>query len=135
MSHTFGSADVLPQSLVCSWEEWGTDAAWVQVAGELDLATAPALEQALRGAELRARLVALDLRELTFMDSGGAHVIVHAGIRAQHAGRRLVVLRGPAQVDRFLELSGASEVLEIVDVTGGEPAVQVLRQLNTADPS
>ena len=56
---------------VCSTSEAGLEAAWVHVAGALDIATAPQLEQALAGAQTRARLVVLDLRELTFMDAAG----------------------------------------------------------------
>jgi anti-anti-sigma factor len=101
----------------------------VHVAGELDVATAPALEQTLRRAELRARLVALDLRELTFMDSCGVHVIVYASIRAWRAGRRLVLVRGSAPVDRVFTLTKTSELVEVVDLEPCEPAVQVLLRL------
>jgi anti-anti-sigma factor len=42
------------------------------------------LERVLRrAAELRAQLVLLDLRDLTFMDSFGLHVIAGASDRAQ----------------------------------------------------
>jgi anti-anti-sigma factor len=82
----------------------------------LDLATAPSLEQTLRRAERRARLVVLDLRELTFMDSAGVHVIVNASVRARQARRRLVLVRGPSQVDRVITLAGAADVLEIGDL-------------------
>ncbi len=50
-------------------------AAWVEVAGELDLVGAPRLTGALRNALHDARLVLLDLSELTFMDSAGVHAI------------------------------------------------------------
>ena len=40
----------------------------------------------------QARLVVLDLRELTFIDSSGVHAIVSAGIRARKGGRRLVLV-------------------------------------------
>jgi anti-anti-sigma factor len=122
-------SDVPLLALVRSWRECGGEVAWVQPVGELDIGTAPALEQALRGAELRARLVMLDLRELTFLDSCGVHVIVYASIRARRAGRRLVLVRGCSQVERVLALTGASEVLESVDLAPGDPAVQALLQL------
>jgi anti-anti-sigma factor len=120
--------DIPQQALVRSWKDCGSDVAWVQVAGELDIATAPAFEQTLRDAELRARLVVVDLRELTFTDSCGLHVISRASIRAQRAGRRLVLVRGPSQTDRLFALA-TSDVLEIVDLDPGEPVVQVLLQL------
>jgi anti-sigma B factor antagonist len=124
-----GRSDSLPGMFVCTLSEGGLGAARVHVAGELDIATAPMLERTLRSAELRARLVVLDLRELTFVDSCGVRVIVYASLRARRAGRRLVLVRGPAQVQRLLELSGALEAVEIVDLAPGEPTVQVLLQL------
>jgi anti-anti-sigma regulatory factor len=48
----------------------------------LDLAAVPQLVRTLRQAQLKARLVVLDLRELQLMDSSGVHVIVNASIRA-----------------------------------------------------
>jgi anti-sigma B factor antagonist len=104
----------------------------VQVVGELDIVTAPALEQTLRDAELRARLVVLDLRELTFTDSSGVHVITNASVRADRAGRRLVLVRGPAQADRKLTLT-TSNHLEIVDLDPGEPVAHALSQLAQQD--
>jgi anti-anti-sigma factor len=117
----------------CTLRESGLDAAWVRAAGELDIAAAPQLEQTLREAEARARGVVLDLRELTFMDSSGVHVIVDASTRARAAGNRLVVVRGPSQVDRLLGLSKAADVLEIVDLDPAQPPVQALVELAQRD--
>jgi anti-sigma B factor antagonist len=108
-----GSTDALPPAFVCSRTEDGLDAAWVRVAGELDLATVPQLERSLQEPQLQARLVVLDLRKLAFMDSAGVHAIVNASIRARHVGGRLVLLRGPANVDRVFRLAGSSDDLEI----------------------
>ena len=58
-----------PPPFVCSWRVGGSDAAWVRVAGELDLAASPQLRQRLGEAQCAVRLVVLDLRELTFIDS------------------------------------------------------------------
>lgn len=87
----------------------------VQLSGELDIATAPLLEQTLREAQLDARLVVLDLRKLEFMDSAGVHVIVDAAERARRDDRRLIVLRGPARIDRVFMLTGTDDVVEISD--------------------
>jgi anti-anti-sigma factor len=117
----------------CTLRDSGLDAAWVRAAGELDIATAPQLEQTLRQAEARARRVVLDLRELTFMDSCGLHAIVDASIRARAAGNRLVLVRGPSQVDRLIVLSKAADVLEIVDLDPAQPPVQALVELAPKD--
>jgi anti-sigma B factor antagonist len=125
-------SDLSQQALVRSWKDCGSDVAWVQVVGELDIVTAPTLEQTLRDAELRAQLVVLDLRELTFTDSSGVHVITNAGVRAGRAGRRLVLVRGPAQADRIFKLI-TSDVPEIVDLDPGEPVAHALSQLAQQD--
>jgi hypothetical protein len=56
-----GRADVLPPAFVCSWRDAGLDAAWVHVAGELDVATTPQLERTLAHAprQVARRLVVL----------------------------------------------------------------------------
>jgi anti-sigma B factor antagonist len=123
----------LPSGFVCELRDAGVGTAWVNVAGELDIDTVPRLERILRATALRAQLVVLDLREVTFADSCGVRVMVYAGLRARRAARRLVLLRGPSQIQRLLALTGASDLLEIVDVAPGVPALQVLLQLTHAD--
>jgi anti-anti-sigma factor len=80
---------------VRSATDGGEGAAWVRLAGRLDLAAVPQLVRTLRQAQLKARLVVLDLRELVLMDRTGVHVIVNASIRARRLGGRLVLLRVP----------------------------------------
>jgi anti-sigma B factor antagonist len=109
-----------------SVRDGGLDAAWVRVVGELDIATAPRLAQTLRSAELCARRLVLDLRDVVFMDCCGVQVIVNASIRARQAGGRLVVVRGPSSVDRVFGLTGTAPILEIIDLNAGEPAAQAL---------
>jgi anti-sigma B factor antagonist len=70
----------------------------------VELADAPGIE-----------VLALDLRELVFMDSGGLRVIIVVGRRLAEAGRRLVLVRGPHPVMRVFELTGMMERLEFVD--------------------
>jgi anti-anti-sigma factor len=115
----------LASSFSCTWEEGGSGAAWVRVAGELDLLTSPKLEQTLGEAQRYARLVALDLRELTFIDCAGVHVILDA----QRAECRLVLVRGQAHVDRVLTLTGACEQVEIVDLDPSKAPLRALLDL------
>jgi anti-anti-sigma factor len=123
------SRHALPPAFGCSSSDDGLGAVCVHVRGELDGATTPRLARALREAQLQARLVVLDLRELAFIDSSGVHLIVDASIEARRVGCRLVVLRGPPNVDRALTLSGRSGELERYDVDPVEAPVQVLLQL------
>jgi anti-anti-sigma factor len=107
----------------------GRDSAWIRVAGELDLATSAQLRDALHEAERRARRIVLDLRQLTFMDSSGVHVIVDANNRARRSGGRLVLTRGPDSVDRLFALTGTAAVVDVVELGGFEPPVQALVRL------
>jgi anti-sigma B factor antagonist len=130
-----GRVDVLPAAFRCSWTGGGQDAAWVHLSGELDVATAPQLRRTLRESQLSARLVVLDLRGLAFMDSSGVHAIIDASVRARQAGCRMVVLRGPPNVDRALMLSRGIDDVEIHDLDPREPLLRVLRQLADAEPA
>lgn len=109
--------------------ESGRDVAWVRVTGDLDMATAPQLEKTLRKAQLRARRVVLDLRELTFMDCTGIRAVVAANNHARQAGAQLVLVRGPSQVDRLFTLTGISDAFEIIDLAPVAPPVQALVEL------
>lgn len=86
--------------------------------GELDLATAPELEERVLGAVREAeRTVVLDLRELTFMDSTGVRTIISAHHTAEETGADLRVVRPPrgSSVARVIEISGIDEALGLVD--------------------
>lgn len=75
--------------------------------GELDLASAPQLEEALREVEVETydRLL-LDLSQLMFMDSTGLAVLVGANERADADGRRFALRAPTTQVQRLLALVG-----------------------------
>jgi anti-sigma B factor antagonist len=123
------SANAPPHRFVCSRTSRGPDAAWVRVAGELDMATVPQLVRALSEPRLQPRLVVLDLRELEFIDSCGMHAIVNASRRARRASRRLVLLRGPPNVDRIFTLTGCADELEIDDLDPAGPSLRALPPL------
>ena len=72
--------------------------------GELDLATAPLLRDALAEVDESDGLV-LELDELTFMDSSGCHALTSYLRGAPENGRLVFVDPSPA-VARTLELSG-----------------------------
>jgi anti-anti-sigma regulatory factor len=69
----------------------------LSVSVELDIARAPQPDGAP---------VILDLRELEFMHSSGAHLIAAANSHARQAAGRLVVVRDPAEVERIFALVG-----------------------------
>lgn len=103
-----------PAVFSCSWINRDPDATCVHVVGELDIATTPQLELTLREAQSQARIVVLDLTDLAFIDATGVRAIIDATVRARGDCRRLVVVRGPAHVERLFDLTGAAEHLERV---------------------
>jgi anti-sigma B factor antagonist len=106
---------------VCSWQAVGLSAGWVHVTGELDLASSPQFRHTLREAIRRVRLLMLDLRELSFIDCSGAHVILDVAKEAERDGDQLLIVRGPAQVDRLLTLTAVSERVPIIDLAPADP--------------
>lgn len=76
-------------------------------AGELDLATVTALDQAL--SELVAAgfsCLVLDLSKLRFMDSSGIHLILRYYEALEADDRQFTLIPGPWQVQRVLEITG-----------------------------
>ena len=126
--------EVMAEPFVCRLVDRGCGVTWVHLAGELDIASAPRLERMLVGPELQGPLVVLDLRQLTFMDSFGFHVVAHASMRARCTGSRLVLIRAPRQVKRLLALTGAAETIETVELGDSEPAIQALLHLARTEP-
>jgi anti-anti-sigma factor len=96
-----------------------TGAVHVTLTGELDISTAPRLEEAMRRAEAELPgLLVIDLSQLDFMDSTGLRLLVTADERARAGGRRLVLIRGNDMIQRVLHLTRLDERLEIVPNPG-----------------
>jgi anti-anti-sigma factor len=97
------------------------DAAVVRFEGELDLATAPQAENALRQLEESeqppARIV-LDLRGVRFLDSTGLRVILAADSRARREGRHVQVIAGPEPVHRVFRIALLDRRLEFIEADG-----------------
>jgi anti-anti-sigma factor len=84
------------------------------VRGEIDLATAPALDRELEEATARGpgRLV-VDMSGVTFLDSSGCHVLVRAHRRADGTGVELALAGLNGACRRVLEVAGLTEVLPV----------------------
>lgn len=82
----------------------------VRAGGELDLATAPALENALKGFGSDGLPCVLDLEDVTFIDSSGLRLLIVATERARAEGRSLTVLPSAA-VTKLVRLTGLEEAL------------------------
>lgn len=89
----------------------------VSMKGDLDLATAPILENALEeidNSDEPPELLVLDLRNLSFMDSTGLRIILSADTAARKNGRRVRLVEGPEAVHRVFRLTLMDQRLDFV---------------------
>ena len=87
----------------------------IALRGELDLEDSGRVDEALTELQSSAHDVALDLRELTFIDSSGARSLWSAHVRARDAGGTLTVLVAPGAVRRALAVTGLEGELELIE--------------------
>ena len=102
-------------AFACSWRLHGWEAASVRVSGEVDTGTAPELDETLHEALRHARLVLMDLREMSFMDSTGLHVLVNASLRARAQAGHLVLSGVSAQLTSLLDVTGTREHVDLLE--------------------
>lgn len=90
--------------------------ALISVEGEVDIASAPllqdALDQAMADGEDR---IAVDLQPVSFMDSTGLRWLITAQTKLTEAGGELVVIPGSGVVSRLLQIAGVEESFETVE--------------------
>jgi len=85
--------------------------AWIEVAGELDLAGVPTFQAAVRELDLSCRGgVVLDLRRLSFIDAAGLHAVLDLHEECLKLSTILTILRGPRNVQRVFELAGVDQL-------------------------
>ena len=90
------------------------DAPGVAVRGDVDLATAPALEDALADAiRESAGALVVDLSEVGFLDSSGLQVLMRARALLGREDRALVVVCPFGRVRRVFELTGVSDLFAL----------------------
>lgn len=90
----------------------------VRMAGELDLEVAGGVAAAVEDLLDGSCHVVLDLRELSFLDSSGIHMLVAAQRSAERRHRAVSLIRGPRQVQRALELTGTESLFSFVAAEG-----------------
>jgi anti-anti-sigma factor len=90
----------------------------VLLRGELDLAGAPTVSNALQRLREGGEPVLLDLDELEFIDVSGLRVLVAAAQEASRDGWSFMVTRGSAQVRRLVELVRLERQLPLDGHTG-----------------
>jgi anti-sigma B factor antagonist len=92
----------------------------VALSGDLDVASAPGVEERLVELEPEdspSDLV-LDLRGLNFIDSTGLSLLINIDRRVRRAGRRVTIVSGSGAPRRLLETTGLIERLHVVEEWG-----------------
>jgi anti-sigma B factor antagonist len=86
--------------------------------GELDVATAPLLQQPVDRALRGNGVVVIDLSGLRFIDSSGLNVLVLAERQLRASGRQLVLVYGSRTVRRVFELTSLDRYFASCDSPG-----------------
>jgi anti-anti-sigma factor len=96
-------------------EGFGEQIVFVAVTGDLDLWSAPALEQRLGACLERGHCwIVVDLSKASFLDSSGLGALTNSMRRIERKGGRLVVINTDPQLRRVFELTGLKRVLNVV---------------------
>jgi anti-anti-sigma factor len=84
--------------------------------GEIDIDSAGQLDRQVHELLERgfARIV-LDLRNVTFLDSSGLHVILDASAASADAGVEFAIVQGPSSVQRVFEVTQTASALRFID--------------------
>ncbi len=88
------------------------DAMVVRVHGDLDMATAPGLEEALEGADVSKRIV-IDLSGCTFLDSSAVRALVATARAAEPAGGDVALVTRDPGILRVLEIASLDMLLPV----------------------
>lgn len=83
----------------------------VKVTGDVDLATADKVGEALLDALTKANEVWVDLSAVTFLDSTGIRALVQAHRKADSQGAKLYVHGAQQWVAKVLEVTGVGPLL------------------------
>ena len=86
----------------------------LRVEGDLDMATAPTLEDELADAGFAKRLV-LDLSQCTFLDSSAVRVLVSSVRDSEAASGSLALVVTDPGILRVLEISGIDTMIPVHD--------------------
>ncbi len=94
----------------------GSDRYVITVSGEVDLATSPDLDNAIIAAiESGTSSLAIDLTDVSFMDSSGLGVIVRGLKRCREADKDLDLVITNERVLKVFGITGLDQVIPIHD--------------------
>ena len=90
-----------------------SDVTRVALSGELDMATAPILNDQLAALEQDgSKVILLDLGDLNFIDSAGLYALVYAYTRSRLNGQRFLLMGASPSAQRLFEITGTEFLLE-----------------------
>jgi anti-anti-sigma factor len=88
----------------------------IELAGDLDLTSADDVDRELRRVELTsAHVIAVDLQDLTFIDSTGIRLMMQAQRRSENGSNRLAVVKGTGAVQRLFDICGVATSIPFID--------------------
>lgn len=91
----------------------------IELAGELDLTTADDVDREIRRVEFTsAHVIAIDLHDLSFIDSTGIRVMLQAQRRSDNLGGRLAIVKAAEPVQRLFDICGVAPTMPFVDKLG-----------------
>ncbi|OEJ29854.1 hypothetical protein AS594_32005 [Streptomyces agglomeratus] len=91
----------------------GPDTCRITLAGDLDVATAPELREAVHAAAAGHRQVVVDCGGLTFCDCSGLNAMLGAARTARAGGSDLLLCAVPRSLARLLQLSHTTSAFTI----------------------
>jgi len=95
--------------------EHSNGTATVSPVGELDIATADRLSEALAALTIGGgEKLVIDLSGVGFMDSTGLRILIGANRKADEGGYELVIVTGDSPAKRVLELTRMDEHMQVV---------------------
>lgn len=86
--------------------------------GEIDIATVGQIGDRLDALKADYERVVLDLRQVTFVDSTGLHLILRADAASRSDGWDFQIIDGPAGVRRLFELTQVMQQLRFAEPDG-----------------
>jgi anti-anti-sigma factor len=99
-----------------SWIDQHGDVTVVHIAGEVDMATEPAVSKAVMDAlGGSSSLVIVDLAGVTFFGATGLKVLIYAHEIAKRRQRRFRVVLGTGAARRLVRVTGCEQVLVVHD--------------------
>ena len=104
----------MPVKLHIESRNGSRDVVELRLEGELDMATAYCLSDAVREASADHDHVVVDLRGVTFLDSTGLRALMTAVREAEDGDWSMGVVPGPESVQRIFEVTGTESAMPFV---------------------